>query len=197
VPEGIDKSLVVRGNRIKVDRYNRVIGFENVYVIGDLAAMSTPKWPNGHPQVATVAIQQADMLADNLRRIERKSTSFLEYEYHDKGSMATVGRNLAVVDLPKPKMHLNGFIAWLIWMGLHLFLILGVKNRIIVFINWIYNYITYDQSLRLIFREFYRPIKKANTRAATSEPSSSVPQASSNTPASNDEGLKQAANYKR
>jgi NADH dehydrogenase len=71
--------------------------------------------------------------------------------------MATVGRNLAVVDLPKPKMHFRGLIAWFIWMGLHLFLILGVKNRIIVFINWIYSYFTYDQSLRLIFKEFYRP----------------------------------------
>lgn len=197
VPEGIDKSLVVRGNRIKVDRYNRVIGFNNVYVIGDLAAMSTPKWPNGHPQVATVAIQQADILADNLRRLERKSTRFTEYEYHDKGSMATVGRNLAVVDLPKPKTHLNGIFAWFIWMGLHLFLILGVKNKVIVFINWIYNYITYDQSLRLIFREFYRPRNKAAVRSTNAEPSGSKPQAATNPSNSTTEDLKQAANYKR
>jgi NADH:ubiquinone reductase (H+-translocating) len=157
VPDGIDPSLVVRGNRIKVDRRNKIEGSDSLYVLGDLAYMETPKWPNGHPQVASVAIQQADVLADNLLRMERKATTFLDYEYHDKGSMATVGRNLAVVDIPKPKMHLNGFFAWMIWMGLHLFLILGVKNRIFVFMNWIYNYFTFDQNLRLIFKEFHRP----------------------------------------
>lgn len=159
VPRGIDPALVVKGNRIKVDRHNKVEGMDNVYVLGDLAYMETPKWPKGHPQVANVAINQADILADNLREMERKSNRRYEFEYYDKGSMATVGRNLAVVDLPKPKMHFRGLIAWFIWMGLHLFLILGVKNRIIVFINWIYSYFTYDQSLRLIFREFYRPKK--------------------------------------
>jgi NADH dehydrogenase len=133
------------------------MGFENVYALGDLAYMETPQYPTGHPQVASVAIAQADVLAENLKRIERKSNDFLEFEYFDKGSMATVGRNLAVVDIPKPKLHFRGLIAWLIWMGLHLFLILGVKNRILVFINWVYSYITYDQSLRLIFKEFYRP----------------------------------------
>ena len=157
VPEGIDKTLIVKGNRIKVDRQNRVLGSDDVYVLGDLAYMETSQWPQGHPQVASVAIQQADILADNLKRIERKSTEFYDFEYHDKGSLATVGRNLAVVDLPRPKLHFRGFFAWLIWMGLHLFLILGVKNRIMIFINWVYNYITYDQNLRLIFKEFYRP----------------------------------------
>jgi NADH:ubiquinone reductase (H+-translocating) len=157
VPEGVDKSLIVRGNRIKVDRQNRMHGLNDVYVLGDLAYMETPEWPQGHPQVASVAIQQADVLYENLKRIERKSTEFYDFEYNDKGSMATIGRNLAVVDLPRPKLHIRGFFAWLIWMVLHLFLILGVKNRLMVFINWIYNYFTYDQSLRLIFKEFYRP----------------------------------------
>ena len=157
VPVGIDKSLIVRGNRIKVDRHNRVLGWQNIFAIGDLAYMETPKFPNGHPQVAPVAIQQADNLADYLKRLERKSTRFYEFEYHDKGAMATIGRNKAVVDVPKPKMHVRGFLAWLIWMGLHLFLILGVKNRLFVFMNWIYNYFTYDQSLRLIFKVFQRP----------------------------------------
>src|SRR5687767_1259437 len=157
VPEGVDKSLVVRGNRIKVDRYSRVQAFENVYALGDLAHMETPNYPQGHPQVASVAIAQADNMANNLIRMERKSREFFEFEYHDKGSMATVGRNLAVVDIPKPKLHFRGMIAWFIWMGLHLFLILGVKNRILVFINWVYSYFTYDQSLRLIFKEFFRP----------------------------------------
>jgi len=163
VPGGIDKDLVVRGNRIKVDRRCNVIGFNDIYAIGDLSYMETPKYPKGHPQVAPVAMQQADMLAINLRRIERKSTKFYDFEYHDKGSMATVGRNLAVVDIPKPKLHFSGFFAWLIWMGLHLMLILGVKNRFFVFLNWLYNYFTYDPNLRLIFREFYRPRKKVIT----------------------------------
>lgn len=156
VPEGIDNGMVVRGSRIKVDRYNKIHGSPEIFVLGDLAYMETPLYPQGHPQVASVAIKQAEALAVNLVRME-KSKEFQEFEYHDKGSMATVGRNLAVVDIPKPKIHLNGFIAWLIWMGLHLFLILGVKNRLFVFFNWVYSYITYDQSLRLIFREFYKP----------------------------------------
>jgi NADH dehydrogenase len=175
VPEGIDKSLVVRGNRIKVDRHNKVLGSDNIYVLGDLASMETPIWPNGHPQVASVAIQQADVLVENLKAIERKATKFLEYEYHDKGSMATIGRHLAVVDMPRPKIHLNGVFAWFIWMGLHLFLILGVRNRIMVFINWMYSYFTYDQNLRLIFKEFYKPklpMDKAKTEQVngTAEP---------------------------
>jgi NADH dehydrogenase len=157
IPEGVDKSLIVRGNRIKVDRQNRMLGFNDVYVLGDLAYMETPEWPQGHPQVASVAIQQADVLYENLKRVERKSSELYDFEYNNKGSMATIGRNLAVVDVPKPKLHIRGLFAWLIWMGLHLFLILGVKNRLMVFINWIYNYFTYDQSLRLIFKEFYRP----------------------------------------
>lgn len=168
VPAGIDPSLVVRGNRIKVDQFNRVEGTGNVYAIGDICYMETPEFPKGHPQVAPVAIQQADVLAANLRRIERKSNAdTLEaFRYNDKGAMATVGRNLAVVDVPKPKMHFGGFIAWLIWMVLHLFLILGVKNRLFVFLNWIYNYFTYDQSLRLIFKAFYREPKPKNSPKA-------------------------------
>ena len=159
VPAGIQPELVARGNRIKVDRHNKILNSENIFAIGDVASMETPKYPNGHPQVATVAIQQADNLGENLQRIESKSGQHYEFEYYDKGSMATVGRNLAVVDLPRPKWHFGGFFAWLIWMTLHLMLILGVKNRFFVFCNWLYNYFTFDQSLRLIFKEFYRPPK--------------------------------------
>jgi NADH dehydrogenase len=157
VPVGVDKAIVVKGNRIKVDRHNLLVGSADIYVLGDLAYMETERYPIGHPQVASVAIQQADVLADNLKRIERKSTKFVEFEYNDKGSMAIVGRHLGVVDLPKPKLHINGILAWFIWMALHLFLILGVKNRVFVFFNWVYSYVTYDQSLRLIFKEFYKP----------------------------------------
>ena len=161
VPEGISKELVAKGNRIKVDRHCQVDGMNNVFAIGDVAYMEEPAWPNGHPQVAPVAMQHADTLAKNLRRIEMKSGEAMleEFVYNDKGSMATVGRNLAVVDVPKPKLHFGGFFAWMIWMGLHLMLILGVKNRFFVFSNWLYNYFTYDQNLRLIFREFYKEKK--------------------------------------
>ncbi len=162
VPEGINKELIAKGNRIKVDRHCQVHGFNDIYAIGDVAYMEEPAWPIGHPQVAPVAMQHADMLAKNLRRIEMKSSTDLleEFVYNDKGSMATVGRNLAVVDVPKPKLHFGGFFAWMIWMGLHLMLILGVKNRFFVFCDWLYNYFTYDQNLRLIFKEFYRQPKK-------------------------------------
>jgi NADH dehydrogenase len=163
IPGGIDKSLITKGNRIKTDRHCKVLGEQDIYAIGDLAYMETPKYPNGHPQVAPAAIQQADMLAQNLKVLERRGGKALlyEFEYHDKGAMATVGRNLAVVDMPKPKLRLGGFFAWLIWMGLHLMLILGVKNRFFVFCNWLYNYFTYDQNLRLIFKQFYREKKPA------------------------------------
>ena len=156
VPAGITKDLIARGNRIKTDRQCRVLGHENIFAIGDVAYMEEPAFPNGHPQVAPVAIQQADMLAINLRYIEMKSGNkqILEFEYNDKGAMATVGRNLAVVDVPRPKLHFRGFFAWLIWMSLHLMLILGVKNRFFVFCNWVYNYFTKDQNLRLIIREW-------------------------------------------
>ena len=166
VPPGVDKSLVAKGNRLIVDRQNRLKGFNNVYVIGDLACMETPAYPHGHPQLASVAIQQATLLAKNFMSLQRNGTATAEFEYHDKGTMATVGRNLAVVDIPLNKthgrkLHFRGFIAWFIWMSLHLMLILGVKNRFFVFSNWVYNYFTYDQSLRLIFPEFNKAIKKA------------------------------------
>lgn len=158
IPAGLDKALIARGNRLETDRYCRVKGYDTIYAIGDLAYMETPAFPKGQPQVAPVAMQQADMLAHNFRLMERKSnrTAMYEFEYRDKGSMATVGRNLAVVDIPKPRLRFGGFFAWMIWMSLHLMLILGVKNRFFVFVNWLYNYVTYDQNLRLIFREFDR-----------------------------------------
>lgn len=164
VPSGIDASLIVRGNRIKVNRFNQVLNHTNVYALGDVASMETPLYPHGHPQVANVAINQAKNLANNLRWMEMKSNPRQQapFEYDDKGSMATVGRNLAVVDIPRPKLHFGGFTAWLIWMGLHLVLILGVKNKLQVFINWVYNYVTFDQSLRLIFTEFFRPRNHSN-----------------------------------
>ncbi|MEO6404644.1 MAG: NAD(P)/FAD-dependent oxidoreductase [Ferruginibacter sp.] len=156
IPAGIDATFIAKGNRIKVDRHCKVLNDENIYAIGDVAYMEEPIWPHGHPQVAPVAIQMADMLAKNLQRVQLGQANIYEFVYNDKGAMATVGRNLAVVDVPKPKLHFRGFFAWLIWMGLHLMLILGVKNKFFVFSNWLYNYFTYDQNLRLIFKAFYR-----------------------------------------
>lgn len=159
---GIDPALIAKGNRIKINRECLVEGFSNIYAVGDVAYMdSDPAYPHGHPQVAPVAIQQADMLADNLRLIQMKSNADrkISFVYNDKGAMATVGRKLAVVDVPKPKLHFGGFFAWLVWMFLHLMLILGVKNRLSVFFNWFYNYFTKDQNLRLIFKVNYKERK--------------------------------------
>ena len=156
---GIEPTIIAKGNRIKVNRHCLVNGFENVYAIGDVAFMdSDTAYPNGHPQVAPVAIQHADMLVNNLKLIQMKSNNdrMMEFVYNDQGAMATVGRKLAVVDVPKPKLHFGGFLAWLVWMFLHLMLILGVKNRLSVFFNWFYNYFTKDQNLRLIFKVNYK-----------------------------------------
>jgi NADH dehydrogenase len=147
---GLPPTTVARGNRITVNQYNQVTGFTNIFAIGDIAYMTEDtKYPNGHPQVATVANMQADALAKNLMRL-LQGKSMEPFVYKDRGSMATVGRGLAVVDLPKLKFQ--GFLAWLFWMFLHLMLILGVKNKLFVFINWVWNYITFDQSLRLIIK---------------------------------------------
>ncbi|QIA07529.1 NAD(P)/FAD-dependent oxidoreductase [Draconibacterium halophilum] len=149
MPSGIKKENVVRGNRIKVDTYNQVDGYENIFAIGDIAYMETTDYPQGHPQVAQVALQQASCLSENFKKMQ-KGKSLVSFRYRDKGSMATVGRNRAVVDLPR--LRFSGFPAWLVWMFVHLMSIVGVKNRLVIFINWLWNYMTYDQSLRLIIR---------------------------------------------
>ena len=149
LPSGIKKESIVRGNRIKVNQYNQIEDLTNIFAIGDIAYMETEAYPNGHPQVAQIALQQATNLAQNLLNIQNKK-ELTPFKYHDKGSMATVGRNRAVVDLPRFKFA--GFPAWLVWMFVHLMSIVGVKNRLVIFINWLWNYMTYDQSLRLILR---------------------------------------------
>lgn len=160
IPEGVDPSLIVKGNRIKVDRYNKIIGTENIYAIGDVSYMETPKYPHGHPQLANVAINQGKNLAFNLKhQVNGNKHLQTEFEYHDKGTLATVGRNLAVADL-KPNLHFGGWLAWIIWMSLHLMLILGVKNKVQIFVNWFYKYFTYDQNLRLLIRNSYKPDKR-------------------------------------
>jgi NADH:ubiquinone reductase (H+-translocating) len=148
--EGFQKKIYGAGNRLKVNEFNQVEGLKNVFAVGDIALMSgDAKFPNGHPQVAQPAIQQGELLAKNLLKIIRKEQP-VGFEYKDLGSMATVGRHLAVVDLPFWKFQ--GAFAWYVWMFVHLMAILGVKNKVMVFINWLWNYITYDQSLRLIIK---------------------------------------------
>ncbi len=146
---GIPESLLLPSGRIIVNRLNGVETLNDVYVIGDVAYMETEKYPKGHPQVANVAIGQAKNLAKNLNRmLNDKNLKLKHYEYHNLGTMATVGRNKAVVDLPFAKF--KGRFAWLIWMFLHLMLILSVRNKLVIFINWAWNYITKNSSLRLI-----------------------------------------------
>lgn len=144
---GIAVNAVAANNRLFVDGYNKVKDLQNVYAIGDIALMQDVKYEKGHPQVAQVAIQQAVLLARNLEKAESGKLQ-IPFTYNDKGSMATVGRNLAVAEIGKLK--LKGFFAWLIWMMVHLMSIIGIKNRLFVLINWVWQYITYDQSLRLI-----------------------------------------------
>ena len=139
-----------RGARMKVNAFNQVEGFDNIFAVGDIAIMSgDEKFPNGHPQVAQPAIQQGKLLAKNILKIMRGENP-VPFEYKDLGSMATVGRNLAVVDLPFWKFQ--GAFAWYVWMFVHLMSILGIKNKVMVFINWLWSYVTYDQSLRLIIK---------------------------------------------
>lgn len=147
---GLDSNVKKQGNRIAVNRINLVEGTQNIYAIGDIALMETPKYPKGHPQLANVAINQAKNLAKNLKSIQN-NTSAKEFEYTDLGSMATIGRNKAVVDLPFYRF--KGYFAWLIWMFLHLMLILSVRNKLIIFINWVWAYFTKDTSLRLILKQ--------------------------------------------
>lgn len=146
---GLGTDIIGRGGRLKVNHHNLVENHDNIYAIGDVALMATEKYENGHPQVAQVAIQQAGLLAKNLKR-QAKGRALKTFKYLDKGSLATVGRNLAVADLPF--VSFQGFFAWVLWLFVHLMAILGVKNRLFVFINWAWSYLTYDQSLRLLIK---------------------------------------------
>ena len=148
---GIDEKAKARGNRILVNEYNEVFGMKDVFAIGDVAAMlgGDPSYPHGHPQLAQAAIQQGKRLANNLI-LSLKGQAMIPFQYKNLGSMATVGRNKAVVELPKQSF--GGFFAWLVWMVVHLRSILGVKNKFVVLMNWVWNYFTYNLSLRLIIK---------------------------------------------
>jgi len=150
--QGLDaNALLEKNNRYNVNRYNQVNGYDSIFAIGDIAFMSTPAYPNGHPQVAQPAIQQGKLLGKNLLRLIHNKP-MKPFTYKDKGSMATIGRNKAVVDLKHFKF--GGFFAWFIWMFIHLMSLVGFRNRAIVFFNWTYNYINFDKAARLIIRPF-------------------------------------------
>ncbi len=142
---GLNPDILVK-NRYKTDRFNRVEGYDNIFAIGDIAYMETPKYPQGHPQVANVAINQGKVLGKNF--LKKSENEWVQYEYKDRGSMATIGKHRAVVDLPKFKFQ--GFFAWYFWMFLHLMLILSVRNKLAIFFNWMWSYFNKDSSLRLI-----------------------------------------------
>ncbi|MGB2128731.1 MAG: NAD(P)/FAD-dependent oxidoreductase [Flavicella sp.] len=146
-----DSCIVERAKRIKVDVFNRVEGYESIYAIGDVASMNSEEYPNGHAMMAQPAIQQGELLAKNLIKY-LKGKEMTPFVYNDKGSMATIGRNKAVVDLPSWKFQ--GVFAWFVWMFVHLFSLIGIRNKIVVFFNWVYSYIRLDRETRLIVRPF-------------------------------------------
>ena len=150
--EGFDSSHYAGNGRMMVNEFNQLIGVEGVYILGDQCLLPQGNFPKGHPQVAQVAIQQAKNLSKNLFRMA-KGEHLLPFRYLDLGSMATVGRKLAVVDLPFYRFQ--GFLAWMTWLFVHLMAILGVKNKLFIFLDWSWNYLSFDSSLRLLIKPKY------------------------------------------
>jgi NADH dehydrogenase, FAD-containing subunit len=144
-------SLVEKVERIKVNEYNQVAGYSTIFAVGDIAMMASEEYPQGHPMMAQPALQQGKLLGENIIRLIQKE-EMKPFNYNDKGSMATIGRNKAVVDLPH--YHFHGVFAWFVWMFVHLFSLIGFKNKAVVFMNWLYNYIRFDREGRLIVRPY-------------------------------------------
>lgn len=149
---GIHEDSIERG-RYSVNQYNQIKGYEDVFAIGDVSFMITEKFPNSLPMVAPVANQQGLLLAKNLQKLEAKK-ELISFEYNDKGSMATVGRNRAVADLGKLKFQ--GTMAWFVWMFVHLMTLVGFRNKIVTLFNWMYSYLNFDRGIRLIIRKFQK-----------------------------------------
>jgi len=148
---GLNPDVILKGNRIAVDEYNRVKGYENIFAIGDVAAIESEEYPQGHPMVAQPALQQGKLLGQNIQR-KLKNKPLKAFRYKDQGSMATIGRNHAVADLKLfgKDYDTQGFFAWLIWMFIHLISIISFKSRLIVFLQWMFSYFSYDKGVRLI-----------------------------------------------
>jgi NADH dehydrogenase len=153
IPSGISNEHIVRGSRIKTNVFNQLEGHDEIFVIGDVAACVSEQNPSGYPMVAPVAIQQGKLVAENLLRLKYKK-ELVPFIYRNKGTMATVGRNKAVVDLPHLKFQ--GTLAWFVWTFVHLMSIVGFRNKIMVFIDWMWNYFSFDKALRLIIRPYKR-----------------------------------------
>ena len=160
-PEGVNKEAIVRGNRLKVDEFCLIEGTKNIYALGDVAAMITEELPRGHPMLAPVAVQQAQYLAKNFL-LTAKGKSLKPFKYKNKGTMATVGRNKAVVDLPNWKFQ--GMFAWFVWMFVHVLILVGFRSKLSALWNWTYNYFTYDRAIGLIIRPFARRIRNENKK---------------------------------
>jgi len=158
--DGFQQDVFNRSGRIQVNKYNQVLGFSDIFAVGDIASMADDTYPQGHPMVAPVAMQQGSLLAKNLRNIEAGKVLH-EFTYQDKGSMATIGRNKAVVELAKLKWH--GAFAWFVWMFVHLISLVGFRNKTIVLVNWLWNYFNYDRGIRLIIRPFKREKQKEDS----------------------------------
>src|SRR5690625_3937742 len=150
---GIEGEDVIVGGRYSVDKFNKIKGYDDIYAVGDVAVMMTPENPKGDPMVAQVAIQQGKLLAKNLTR-QLKNKPLKPFKYNDKGSMATIGRDKAVVDLPNWKF--SGWFAWIVWMFVHLVSLIGFRNKVIALMNWVVQYFTYNKSVRLIIRPYKR-----------------------------------------
>lgn len=156
-------ALIEKANRYDVNVFSQVNGYENIFAIGDIAVMQNEDFPRGHPMVAQPAIQQGRHLAKNIKRL-LKGEKLIPFKYNDKGTMATVGRNRAVVDLERFKF--GGFFAWFVWMFIHLWYLIGFRNRLVTFFNWVYNYVNYDKAARLIIRPFKRNKRKLEDKKA-------------------------------
>jgi len=178
---GLPAEVVTRNKRITVNRWNQVQGFDNIFAIGDVANMVTDDMPRGMPMLAPVAQQQAEHLADNLQRILRGEAP-IDFSYYNKGVMAIVSRNKAVVDLPK-NVHFRGFFGWLTWLFVHLMTLVGFRNKVVAFVDWAFSYFSSDQALRLIIRPFSRKDMKDDKGKKSAEHRTATPEYNPTPPA--------------
>ncbi|WP_046244901.1 NAD(P)/FAD-dependent oxidoreductase [Hymenobacter terrenus] len=160
---GLDPACLLPSNRYCVDEYNRVLGYENVFAVGDIAAMAGPDYPDGHPMVAQPALQQGRLLGENIARLLARQP-LRPFKYDDKGSMATIGRNHAVADIKLfgKEYHLQGFVAWLAWSAVHVISLVGFRNRIMVLLGWTWSYFSFDKGLRYIIGKTKSPLVSAD-----------------------------------
>jgi len=167
---GLRAESILKGNRFKVDVYNRIAGYENIFAIGDIAAMITEEYPEGHPMMAQPAIQQGHLLGRNLENI-MAGKPLEAFHYDDKGAMATIGRNHAVADLKimNKEYRSQGILAWFIWMFIHLISVIGFRNRFVVLFNWMWSYFSYNKGIRFILgkKQENVPVEAVTTKAVT------------------------------